>query len=204
MEDVMVTLLDGTKVAKSTVPEGVIYINENGVKVRKVKKAVATKPAAANPGNLLDNLKDMASKKLPNIFSSINLDEGISKLKGLKGINTQSLVDMLQKVKGAGNNANGISALISNASSGIAAQGLDLSQLRGMTSSMNMPWLDKVLDTVEGMAPNASPKKQLESYLSMAMEDGMLSEDELDQLHALAKSASVNETELQKMIKARQ
>ena len=33
MEDVTVTLLDGTKIPKSQVPVGVIYINEKGQKV---------------------------------------------------------------------------------------------------------------------------------------------------------------------------
>lgn len=42
MEDIIVTLLNGTKVPKSKVPVGEIYINEKGQKCRKVVKVVAT------------------------------------------------------------------------------------------------------------------------------------------------------------------
>ena len=202
MEDVTVTMLDGTKVAKSQVPEGVVYINENGVKVRKVKKATPTAaqtPTTSKPANLFDNLKNIAGIKLPNILSSVNLDEGISKLKGLKGIDTKSLVDMLQNITGKTGGANGISNMVSG-----VAKNINVNQLRGATSSLNIPWLNNVLDTVEGMQPSATPKQQLASYLSIAMEDGTISDDEFAQLHKMAQTANVSDADLQAMIKARQ
>ena len=42
MEDIIVTLLNGTKVPKSKVPVGEIYINEKGQKCRKVVEVVET------------------------------------------------------------------------------------------------------------------------------------------------------------------
>ena len=45
MEDIIVTLLNGTKVPKSQVPVGEIYINEKGQKCRKALKVVATQKA---------------------------------------------------------------------------------------------------------------------------------------------------------------
>lgn len=199
MEDVIVTMLDGTKVAKSEVPEGVVYINENGLKVKKVKKVVAATPqhSAAKSSSIFDSLKDMVGQKLPNILSSVNLDEGIAKIKGLKGIDTKSLVDILQNLKGSGKSgASGISNLLSG-----AAGGIDVSKLRGATSSLNMPWLNKILDSVEGMNPAASAKQQLQGYLSVAMDDGVITDEELAQLRQHAKAAGVSDAELQTMLK---
>lgn len=70
MEDVIVTLLDGTKVKKSTVPVGEIYINEKGQKVRKVLKV---NPATPNSGKKpLANLSQRLGSGLAKAKESVS------------------------------------------------------------------------------------------------------------------------------------
>ena len=70
MEDVIVTLLDGTKVKKSTVPVGEIYINEKGQKVRKVLKV---NPATPNLGKKpLANLSQRLGSGLAKAKESVS------------------------------------------------------------------------------------------------------------------------------------
>ena len=68
MEDVIVTLLDGTKVKKSQVPVGEIFINEKGQKVRKVLKVT---PAPPKP----------AEKKSPFAVLSQKINSGLTQAK---------------------------------------------------------------------------------------------------------------------------
>lgn len=73
MEDVIVTLLDGTKVKKSQVPIGEIYINEKGQKVRKVQKMVqVVKKSDDKKGKTVESL----SPKLNSNFGKAR--EGIA------------------------------------------------------------------------------------------------------------------------------
>ena len=70
MEDVIVTLLNGTKIAKSKVPVGEIYINEKGQKCRKVLKAAKPEEKGTTHNiadvivTLLDGTK-IAKSKVP-------------------------------------------------------------------------------------------------------------------------------------------
>lgn len=209
MEDVTVTLLDGTKVAKSQVPAGVVYINENGVKVKKVaSKAVSTAPAASSAllgGNLLGGLKDMINQKLPSVMSSFDVDGALKKLQGipqLKGVNLQSLEGLLKNLKGG--KAGNVSGLISESLGGLSQGGLDLSAISKAASSLNIPGLDKVLGAVGGMSAKATPMQQLDSYLSLAMEDGVITDEENAKLQKLASSAGIGNDKLQAMIKQKQ
>lgn len=88
MEDVIVTLLDGTKIEKSKVPVGVIYINEKGQKCRKVLKTV---PVAAKP-----------ETKGGSFFSNMTkqLNDGLGKLKD--GASAAAIQGTSQLIKGAG------------------------------------------------------------------------------------------------------
>lgn len=207
MEDVTVTLLDGTKVAKSQVPAGVVYINENGVKVKKVaSKAVSTAPAASSAllgGNLLGGLKDMINQKLPSVMSSFDVDGALKKLQGipqLKGVNLQSLEGLLKNLKGG--KAGNVSGLISESLGGL--NGLDLGEISKAASSLGIPGLDKVLGAVGGMSAKATPMQQLDSYLSLAMEDGVITDEENAKLQKLASSAGIGSDKLQALIKQKQ
>lgn len=87
MEDVIVTLLDGTKIAKSKVPVGTIYINEKGQKCRKVLKTVpVTKKPEAKSGSFFS---DMTKQ----------LNAGLEKVKD--GASAVALQGASQIVKGA-------------------------------------------------------------------------------------------------------
>ena len=88
MEDVIVTLLNGTKIAKSKVPVGEIYINEKGQKCRKVLKTV---PMATKP-----------EEKGGSFFSNMTkqLNDGLGKLK--EGASAAALQGTSQLIKGAG------------------------------------------------------------------------------------------------------
>ena len=88
MEDVIVTLLNGTKIAKSKVPIGEIYINEKGQKCRKVLKTVpvATKPETKG-GAFFSNMTKQ-------------LNDGLGKLKD--GVSTVAIQGTSQIIKGAG------------------------------------------------------------------------------------------------------
>ena len=88
MEDVIVTLLNGTKIAKSKVPIGEIYINEKGQKCRKVLKTVpvTTKPETKG-GAFFSNMTKQ-------------LNDGLGKLKD--GVSTAAIQGTSQIIKGAG------------------------------------------------------------------------------------------------------
>lgn len=206
MEDVTVTLLDGTKVAKSQVPAGVVYINENGVKVKKVaSKAASTAPAASAllGGNLLGGLKDMINQKLPSVMSNFDVAGALKKLQSvpqLKGVNLQSLEGLLKNLKGG--KAGNVSGLISDSLGGL--NGLDLGEISKAASSLGIPGLDKVLGAVGGMSAKATPMQQLDSYLSLAMEDGVITDEENVKIQKLASSAGIGNDKLQAMIKQKQ
>ncbi|MCQ2269802.1 MAG: hypothetical protein MJZ52_01050 [Bacteroidales bacterium] len=206
MEDVTVTLLDGTKVAKSQVPAGVVYINENGVKVKKVaSKAASTAPAASAllGGNLLGGLKDMINQKLPSVMSNFDVAGALKKLQGipqLKGVNLQSLEGLLKNLKGG--KAGNVSGLISDSLGGL--NGLDLGEISKAASSLGIPGLDKVLGAVGGMSAKATPMQQLDSYLSLAMEDGVITDEENVKIQKLASAAGIGNDKLQAMIKQKQ
>lgn len=209
MENVIVTLLDGTKVAKSEVPVGVVYINENGVKVKKVApKATSAAPAAASAllgGNLLGGLKDMVNQKLPSIMSNFDVDGALKKLQTipqLKGVNLQSLEGLLKNLKGG--KSNNISGLIADSLGGLNLGGVDLGEISKKASSLGIPGLDKVLGVVGGMSAKATPLQQLDSYLSLAMEDGVISDEENAKIQKLASSAGIDNSKLQAMIKQKQ
>lgn len=63
--DPIVTLLDGTKIPKSKVPRDTIYINEKGIKVKKVVVQVPVKtppkPVAPEKKGFFDSISDVAS-----------------------------------------------------------------------------------------------------------------------------------------------
>lgn len=206
MEDVTVTLLDGTKVAKSQVPAGVVYINENGVKVKKVaSKAANTAPAASAllGGNLLGGLKDMINQKLPSVLSNFDVAGALKKLQSvpqLKGVNLQSLEGLLKNLKGG--KAGNVSGLISDSLGGL--NGLDLGEISKAASSLGIPGLDKVLGAVGGMSAKATPMQQLDSYLSLAMEDGVITDEENVKIQKLASAAGIGNDKLQAMIKQKQ
>ena len=206
MEDVTVTLLDGTKVAKSQVPAGVVYINENGVKVKKVaSKAASTAPAASAllGGNLLGGLKDMINQKLPSVLSNFDVAGALKKLQSvpqLKGVNLQSLEGLLKNLKGG--KAGNVSGLISDSLGGL--NGLDLGEISKAASSLGIPGLDKVLGAVGGMSAKATPMQQLDSYLSLAMEDGVITDEENVKIQKLASAAGIGNDKLQAMIKQKQ
>lgn len=206
MEDVTVTLLDGTKVAKSQVPAGVVYINENGVKVKKVaSKAASTAPAASAllGGNLLGGLKDMINQKLPSVMSNFDVAGALKKLQSvpqLKGVNLQSLEGLLKNLKGG--KAGNVSGLISDSLGGL--NGLDLGEISKAASSLGIPGLDKVLGAVGGMSAKATPMQQLDSYLSLAMEDGVITDEENVKIQKLASAAGIGNDKLQAMIKQKQ
>lgn len=206
MEDVTVTLLDGTKVAKSQVPAGVVYINENGVKVKKVaSKAASTAPAASAllGGNLLGGLKDMINQKLPSVMSNFDVAGALKKLQSvpqLKGVNLQSLEGLLKNLKGG--KAGNVSGLISDSLGGL--NGLDLGEISKAASSLDIPGLDKVLGAVGGMSAKATPMQQLDSYLSLAMEDGVITDEENVKIQKLASAAGIGNDKLQAMIKQKQ
>lgn len=206
MEDVTVTLLDGTKVAKSQVPAGVVYINENGVKVKKVaSKTASTAPAvsALLGGNLLGGLKDMINQKLPSVMSNFDVAGALKKLQSvpqLKGVNLQSLEGLLKNLKGG--KAGNVSGLISDSLGGL--NGLDLGEISKAASSLGIPGLDKVLGAVGGMSAKATPMQQLDSYLSLAMEDGVITDEENVKIQKLASAAGIGNDKLQAMIKQKQ
>lgn len=206
MEDVTVTLLDGTKVAKSQVPAGVVYINENGVKVKKVASKVASTAPAASAllgGNLLGGLKDMINQKLPSVMSNFDVAGALKKLQSvpqLKGVNLQSLEGLLKNLKGG--KAGNVSGLISDSLGGL--NGLDLGEISKAASSLGIPGLDKVLGAVGGMSAKATPMQQLDSYLSLAMEDGVITDEENVKIQKLASAAGIGNDKLQAMIKQKQ
>ncbi|MBO7629390.1 MAG: hypothetical protein J6S87_05540 [Bacteroidales bacterium] len=70
--DVIVTLLDGTKLPKGQVPAGASYINENGQKCQKTLTVAQpnTKPEEKTSGFNLKNIKDKVSQKLDDTFVS--------------------------------------------------------------------------------------------------------------------------------------
>lgn len=63
--DPIVTLLDGTKIPKSKVPRDTIYINEKGIKVKKVVVQVPVKtfpkPVVPEKKGFFDSISDVAS-----------------------------------------------------------------------------------------------------------------------------------------------
>lgn len=74
MEDPIVTLLDGTKMPKSQVPIDTIFINENGVKVKKTYKENPNDPLVT----LLDGTK-IPKSKVP--IDTIYINENGQKVK---------------------------------------------------------------------------------------------------------------------------
>lgn len=222
MEDVIVKLLDGTEMPKSEVPVGTIYINENGQKVKKVLKPAQPKAKVEqeeqkgllgklksgknNSGNenpLVQKLRDLAQKNLPKLLTVIPFDKvtaGLNKFQENKGVNVQPVLNFVQ---GLSNSAKtGDMSGISNFVGGGAGGGFDFSQVKNVVSSLNIPALNKVVDVVEGLLPQASPQQQFNSCLKMACEDGVITKKEEAELKKKGKAAGMTDAEIEEIIKS--
>lgn len=205
MEDPIVKLLDGTTMPKSQVPLGTVYYNENGMKVKKVAKAAPSSSSALASsgiaGGLLGGLMDMAQKNLPSMAGGLPLDKITSALTGMKsqkgGLDIQSVLNLVQGLSGSAKSGN-----ISGLASMLGGGGIDISQVKNIASSLNIPGLDKVMGIVEGIAPNSTPRQQFDSYLKLALQDGVITDDEEAKILHLGKEAGLSQAEIAKIIKA--
>lgn len=202
--DVTVTLLDGTKVAKSQVPAGTIYINEKGVKVRKVvKTAPATQLAGGAGGNdFLGKLKGLAGGKVTDILGNFDISS-LTKIGGgkLEGLNMGSISDTFKKlqsqIKGGG--IKDISGVLSS----LKAGGLDKNMLSKLTSGISDSKVSNVmglLGTLSNEGGSADSKQAFSQYLKLAKADGVVEEDEYQTLQHLAQEAGMSEAELDRAI----
>ena len=203
--DAIVTLLDGTKVAKSKVPAGTVYINEQGVKVRKVAVAApAAKVADNGNGNdFFGKLKGLAGSKVTDILGNFDINS-LSKLGGekLKGINMGSLTDTFKKLQGQikGGNVKDISGILSS----LKAGGLDKNMLSKLTSGIADSKISNamgLLGSLSNEGATSDPKEAFHQYLQLAQTDGVVDEVEYQNLQHLAKAAGISEAELSKTIK---
>lgn len=207
MEDPIVTLLDGTKIAKSKVPVNTVYINEKGIKVKKVMPAAAPKAPAvqSGKGDFFSKLAGSAAPSLMKAISSLDL----SKLGNIgdlipKNLNVKSITDTFKNLQGQikGGNIKDVSGILSSLN---ANGGLDKNMISGLTSNLGNNPLGNVLGLVGAMNENnngngADAKEAFRNYLKIATADGVVSEDEYDTLKDLAESAGISESELAKII----
>lgn len=201
--DAIVTLLDGTKVAKSKVPAGTVYINEQGVKVRKVTVAAPAAKVADNGNDFFGKLKGLAGSKVTDILGNFDINS-LSKLGGekLKGINMGSLTDTFKKLQGQikGGNVKDISGILSS----LKAGGLDKNMLSKLTSGIADSKISNAMGLLGSLSnedATSDPKQAFHQYLQLAQADGVIEEDEYQNLQHLAKAAGISEAELSKAIK---
>lgn len=201
--DAIVTLLDGTKVAKSKVPAGTVYINEQGVKVRKVVKTAPAAKVADNGNDFFGKLKGLAGSKVTDILGNFDINS-LSKLGGekLKGINMGSLTDTFKKLQGQikGGNVKDISGILSS----LKAGGLDKNMLSKLTSGIADSKISNamgLLGSLSNEGATSDPKEAFHQYLQLAQTDGVVDEVEYQNLQHLAKAAGISESELSKAIK---
>ena len=201
--DAIVTLLDGTKVAKSKVPAGTVYINEQGVKVRKVVKTAPAAKVADNDTNFFGKLKGLAGTKVTDILGNFDISS-LTKLGGgkLEGINMGSLTDTFKKLQGQikGGNVKDISGILSS----LKAGGLDKNMLSKLTSGIADSKISNamgLLGSLSNEGATSDPKEAFHQYLQLAQTDGVVDEVEYQNLQHLAKAAGISEAELSKAIK---
>lgn len=201
--DAIVTLLDGTKVAKSKVPAGTVYINEQGVKVRKVVKTAPAAKVADNDTDFFGKLKGLAGTKVTDILGNFDINS-LSKLGGekLKGINMGSLTDTFKKLQGQikGGNVKDISGILSS----LKAGGLDKNMLSKLTSGIADSKISNAMGLLGSLSnedATSDPKEAFHQYLQLAQTDGVVDEVEYQNLQHLAKAAGISEAELSKAIK---
>lgn len=201
--DAIVTLLDGTKVAKSKVPAGTVYINEQGVKVRKVVKTAPAAKVADNDNDFFGKLKGLAGSKVTDILGNFDISS-LTKLGGgkLEGINMGSITDTFKKLQGQikGGNVKDISGILSS----LKADGLDKNMLSKLTSGIADSKISNamgILGSLSNEEATADPKQAFHQYLQLAQADGVIEEDEYQNLQHLAKAAGISEAELNKAIK---
>ena len=201
--DAIVTLLDGTKVAKSKVPAGTVYINEQGVKVRKVTVAAPAAKVADNGNDFFGKLKGLAGSKVTDILGNFDINS-LSKLGGekLKGINMGSLTDTFKKLQGQikGGNVKDISGILSS----LKAGGLDKNMLSKLTSGIADSKISNAMGLLGSLSNEdaaSDPKEAFHQYLQLAQTDGVIDEIEYQNLQHLAKAAGISDAELSKAIK---
>ena len=201
--DAIVTLLDGTKVAKSKVPAGTVYINEQGVKVRKVAVAAPAAKVADNDTNFFGKLKGLAGTKVTDILGNFDISS-LTKLGGgkLEGINMGSLTDTFKKLQGQikGGNVKDISGILSS----LKAGGLDKNMLSKLTSGIADSKISNamgLLGSLSNEGATSDPKEAFLQYLQLAQTDGVVDEVEYQNLQHLAKAAGISDAELSKAIK---
>lgn len=201
--DAIVTLLDGTKVAKSKVPAGTVYINEQGVKVRKVVKTAPAAKVADNDNDFFGKLKGLAGSKVTDILGNFDISS-LTKLGGgkLEGINMGSITDTFKKLQGQikGGNVKDISGILSS----LKADGLDKNMLSKLTSGIADSKISNamgILGSLSNEEATADSKQAFHQYLQLAQADGVIEEDEYQNLQHLAKAAGISEAELNKAIK---
>ena len=201
--DAIVTLLDGTKVAKSKVPAGTVYINEQGVKVRKVVKTAPAAKVADNDTDFFGKLKGLAGTKVTDILGNFDISS-LTKLGGgkLEGINMGSLTDTFKKLQGQikGGNVKDISGILSS----LKAGGLDKNMLSKLTSGIADSKISNamgLLGSLSNEGATSDPKEAFHQYLQLAQTDGVVDEVEYQNLQHLAKAAGISEAELSKAIK---
>ena len=201
--DAIVTLLDGTKVAKSKVPAGTVYINEQGVKVRKVTVAAPAAKVADNGNDFFGKLKGLAGSKVTDILGNFDINS-LSKLGGekLKGINMGSLTDTFKKLQGQikGGNVKDISGILSS----LKAGGLDKNMLSKLTSGIADSKISNAMGLLGSLSNEdaaSDPKEAFHQYLQLAQTDGVVDEVEYQNLQHLAKAAGISDAELSKAIK---
>ena len=201
--DAIVTLLDGTKVAKSKVPAGTVYINEQGVKVRKVVKTAPAAKVADNDTDFFGKLKGLAGTKVTDILGNFDISS-LTKLGGgkLEGINMGSLTDTFKKLQGQikGGNVKDISGILSS----LKAGGLDKNMLSKLTSGIADSKISNamgLLGSLSNEGATSDPKEAFHQYLQLAQTDGVVDEAEYQNLQHLAKAAGISDAELSKAIK---
>ena len=201
--DAIVTLLDGTKVAKSKVPAGTVYINEQGVKVRKVVKTAPAAKVADNDNDFFGKLKGLAGSKVTDILGNFDISS-LTKLGGgkLEGINMGSLTDTFKKLQGQikGGNVKDISGILSS----LKAGGLDKNMLSKLTSGIADSKISNAMGLLGSLSNEdaaSDPKEAFHQYLQLAQTDGVVDEVEYQNLQHLAKAAGISEAELSKTIK---
>lgn len=205
--EVIVTLLDGTKVAKSKVPAGTVYINEKGVKVRKVVKSAPVAPTAGVAGvaggnDFLGKLKGLAGGKVTDILGNFDLN-ALGKIGGgkLEGVNMGSLTDTFKKLQTQikGGNIKDITGVLSS----LKAGGLDKNMLSKLTSGIADSKISNamgLLGTLSNDDRSTDSKQAFEQYLKLAKADGVVGEDEYQTLQLLAKEAGMSDAELNRAI----
>lgn len=201
--DAIVTLLDGTKVAKSKVPAGTVYINEQGVKVRKVVKTAPAAKVADNDTDFFGKLKGLAGTKVTDILGNFDISS-LTKLGGgkLEGINMGSLTDTFKKLQGQikGGNVKDISGILSS----LKAGGLDKNMLSKLTSGIADSKISNAMGLLGSLSNEdaaSDPKEAFHQYLQLAQTDGVVDEVEYQNLQHLAKAAGISDAELSKAIK---